>query len=165
MCLWYISSFAWGTAVLRRECFWRISKCLGGTWRKREPKPAPLARARSIFLQIQNCGHYTKKFGLISSKILDDAYALRSPSTATTPKEKTLLAFLIWRGWNFFWKRKGCFSFGALPSKYSGSVAGRNAELGRRGRRGLGGGIPRRPRSDFLATLSTSYLLLLRILL
>jgi len=29
-----------------------------------------------------------------------------------TPKEKTLLAFLVWRGWNFFWKRKGCFSFG-----------------------------------------------------
>ena len=36
------------------------------------------------------------------------------------PERKTLLAFLIWRGWNFFWKRKGCFSFGVLPSKYSG---------------------------------------------
>ena len=36
------------------------------------------------------------------------------------PERKTLLAFLIWRGWNFFWKRKGCFSFGVLPSKCSG---------------------------------------------
>ena len=36
------------------------------------------------------------------------------------PERKTLLTFLIWRGWNFFWKRKGCFSFGVLPSKYSG---------------------------------------------
>ena len=32
---------------------WRNSKCLGGTWRKREPEPAPLARARSILMQIK----------------------------------------------------------------------------------------------------------------
>ena len=59
-------------------------------------------------------------------------YARRKPhalaSTPATPKEKTLLAFLIWRGWNFFWKRKGCFSFGVLPSKYSGSAWGFNAD-------------------------------------
>ena len=46
------------------------------------------------------------------------------------PERKTLLTFLIWRGWNFFWKRKGCFSFGVLPSKYSGSVAGLQCGLG-----------------------------------
>ena len=49
---------------------------------------------------------------------------MNRPATASqslgNPERKTLLAFLIWRGWNFFWKRKGCFSFGVLPSKYSG---------------------------------------------
>ena len=46
-------------------------------------------------------------------------YAPRKPhalaSTPATPKEKTLLAFLIWRGWSFFWKRKGCFFSGFCP--------------------------------------------------
>src|SRR3972149_2957858 len=36
------------------------------------------------------------------------------------PERKTLLAFLIWRGGNFFLKRQGGFCFGVLPSKYSG---------------------------------------------
>jgi len=36
------------------------------------------------------------------------------------PERKTLLAFLIWWWWIFSEKRKGCFSFGVLPSKYSG---------------------------------------------
>ena len=40
------------------------------------------------------------------------------------PERKTLLAFLIWRGWNFFWKRKGCFSFGVLPKKFLGRCGG-----------------------------------------
>ena len=61
-----------------------------------------------------------------------ESYAPRKPhalaSTPATPKEKTLLAFLIWRGWIFSWKRKGCFSFGVLPSKYSGSAWGFNAD-------------------------------------
>jgi len=35
---------------------------------------------------------------------------------------------LFWRGWIFSEKGKGVFSFGVLPSKYSGSVAGRNAD-------------------------------------
>jgi hypothetical protein len=49
-------------------------------------------------------------------------------STPATPKEKTLLAFLIWRGWIFSEKRKGCFSFGVLPSKYSGNAWGFNTD-------------------------------------
>src|SRR3989344_7455995 len=66
-----------GTADFWRECFWRNSKCLGGTWRKHQPEPAPLARAGAIFLQIQNCCHYTKKFELISSGTLNEARAER----------------------------------------------------------------------------------------
>ncbi|OGZ47752.1 MAG: hypothetical protein A3J55_03815 [Candidatus Ryanbacteria bacterium RIFCSPHIGHO2_02_FULL_45_17b] len=60
------------------------------------------------------------------------SYARRKPhalaSTPATPKEKTLLAFLFWRGWLFSEKRKGCFSFGVLPSKYSGRWRGFNAD-------------------------------------
>ena len=48
----------------------------------------------------------------------------RLADSAATPKEKTLLAFLICAGWIFSEKRKGCFSFGVLPSKYSGSRRG-----------------------------------------
>ena len=36
----------------------------------------------------------------------------RLADSAATPKEKTLLAFLICAGWIFSEKRKGCFSFG-----------------------------------------------------
>ena len=71
------------TADFRRECFWRNSKPLGISWRECQPKPAPLARARSIFLQIQNCGHYTKKFGLISSRILTDKCVPRALRATT----------------------------------------------------------------------------------
>ena len=72
-----------------------------------------------------------------------------NPATASlrsaTPKKNVPCSF-DFRG-GIFSKMKRTFFFGVLPSKYSGSVAGRNAELGRRGRRGLGGGIPRRPRA------------------
>src|SRR3989344_8925116 len=90
------------------------------------------------------------------------SYARRKPhalaSTPATPKEKTHLAFLIWRGWIFSEKRKGCFSFGGfLPSKYSGSAAGQNAELGRLGRRGSRGGIPRCLRSKFFKIADENY--------
>ena len=46
-------ALACGTAASRRECFWRNSKPLGISWRKCQPKPAPLARARSIRKQIK----------------------------------------------------------------------------------------------------------------
>ncbi len=37
--------------------------------------------------------------------------SLPPPSTAVTPKEKTLLAFLIWRGWISFLKKERAFFF------------------------------------------------------
>jgi len=52
-------------------------------------------------------------------------------STPATPKEKTLLAFLIWRGCNFFWKRKGCFLSGFCPPSIRavrGFASGENFE-------------------------------------
>ena len=58
---------------------------------------------------------------------------MNRPTTASlrsaTPKEKHSLLFVFART-GFFLKRKGCFSFGVLPSKYSGSVAGLQCGLG-----------------------------------
>ena len=63
---------ACGTAASRRECFWRNSKPLGISWRKCQPKPAPLARARSILMQIKFGGVCLKKLELISNRTLTD---------------------------------------------------------------------------------------------
>ena len=83
---------------------------------------APLCEAQS-FPRMESAGN---------------AYALRSPSTATTPKEKTLLAFLIWRGWIFSENGKGVFSFGVsvlqvfgqAECKYNADSVLRNYFLG-----------------------------------
>ena len=40
---------------------------------------------------------------------------LRLADSAATPKEKILLAFLIWRGWIFSGKGKGVFLSGFCP--------------------------------------------------
>jgi hypothetical protein len=57
-----------------------------------------------------------------------------SPATASlhsaTPKRKIVPCFFDFREGGFFLKWKGYFSFWALPSKYSGSVAGLQFGLG-----------------------------------
>jgi len=94
----------------------------------------------SISINIYDCqvensgktrvGHYTKKFGLITSRTPNEARAERvvaltkivrsekAPRTgeyASNPERKTLLAFLIWRGWIFSEKGKGVFLSGFCP--------------------------------------------------
>src|SRR3989344_1720812 len=144
----YIGSCAFGTfqALLGEPprsgggCFWRNSKCLGGTWRKHQPEPAPLVRARSIFLQIRNGGHYTKKFGLISSRTPNEARAERvvalnqivrstnRPATASlhsaTPKRKNVPCSFDFRGGGFFLKWKGHFSFWGSALQVFGQCGG-----------------------------------------
>ena len=106
----------WVTAALRREFFWRILKCLGRTWRKREPEPAPKARARSIFLQIQNCGHYTKKFGLISSRIqVKNESPRHHLAPLGNPERKNTSCISDLAGVIFSEKGKGVFLSGFCP--------------------------------------------------
>src|SRR3989344_3929414 len=72
------------------------------------------------------------------------------PATASlrsaTPKEKHSLHFWFGGGEISFEKGKGWFFFGGLPSKYSGSVAARNADSAKRKSFFLGG-------KDFLLCL------------
>src|SRR3989344_5617853 len=65
-------ALACGTAASRRECFWRNSKPLGISWRKCQPKPAPLARARSILMLINFGGVCLKKLEPILRRTLID---------------------------------------------------------------------------------------------
>src|SRR3989344_3483272 len=130
----YIGSCAFGTSqsLIEEpprsggEGFWRNSKSLGGTWRKHQSEPAPLARARSIFLQIRNCGHYTKKFGLISSRTPNEARAPRvvaltqivrseqAPRTgeyASNPERKNTPCISDLAGVKFLLKKERVFFF------------------------------------------------------
>jgi len=74
---------------------------------KRPPRATRLCAEHGAFQEWKSAG---------------DAYVLRSPSTATTPKEKTLLAFLMWRLWISFEKERAFF-FG-VPSYRSCPLIG-----------------------------------------
>jgi len=81
----YIGSCAFGTSQISFEepprsggnTFGGIQNALAGLGGNIRPRPR-LWRGRGLmFLQIQNCGHYTKKFGLISSRTPNEARAER----------------------------------------------------------------------------------------
>ena len=81
------------------------------------------------------CLYFTKLSPI--SKTADNVP--RTGEYASNPARKNTPCISDLAGVNFFIKKERVFSFGVLPSKYSGSVAGRNAELGRLGR-GVQGG-------------------------
>jgi hypothetical protein len=63
---------------------------------------------------------------LTLSKILDERKPRHRLAPLGNPKEKCSLQLSFALG-GFFLKKERTFFFGVLPSKYSGSVAGRNA--------------------------------------
>ena len=67
--------------------------------------------------------------GFDQNRTLHESPATASPHSAT-PKKKKVPCFSDLRATRFFLNGKEIFLFGVLPSKYSGSVAGLQFELG-----------------------------------
>jgi hypothetical protein len=105
-----------------------------------------LARARSIFLQIQNCGHYTKKFGLISSRTPNEARAERvvaltkivrsekAPRTgeyASNPERKNTPCISDFARARFLLKKERVFFFRGSALQVFGQCVGLQYGLGK----------------------------------
>ena len=99
-----------------------------------------------LYLFLQNWSVFTIALELTLSKIRDERKPRHRLASLGNPKEKCSLLFGFARA-RFFLKKERVFFFRGSALQVFEQVAGRNAELGRRGRRGLGGGIPRRPRA------------------
>src|SRR3989344_6191156 len=78
--------------------------------------------------------------GLKLNRTLDESPHHRLASLGNPKKKKCSLHFGFARD-QFFLKKEGFFLFGVLPSKYSGSVVGRNADEAKQnyfcGRKGI----------------------------
>ena len=94
-----------------------------------------------LYLFLQNWSVFTIALELTLSKIRDERKPRHRLASLGNPKEKCSLLFGFARA-RFFLKKERVFFFRGSALQVFEQVAGRNAELGRRGRRGLGGRNP-----------------------
>ncbi len=96
------------------------------TNRTRSARPTLLGL---LYLFLQTWSVFTTSLELTLSKIRDERKPLHRLAPLGNPERKHSLLFVL-RGGEFLLKMERVFSFGVLPSKYSGSVAGLQFGLG-----------------------------------